>query len=92
MFLISMVMSAFLEVEGPEVASIFWSSYFLQDHLRAAATQSHLGNIHLLSISSWQHLLGGVLGQHLRQEGVLGLGTASGPSVVSSEPGSKASL
>ena len=75
-----MVMSAFLEVEGPEVASIFWSSYFLQDHLGAAATQSHLGIIHLLSISPWQHPLGGGLDQHLLQEGVLEQVQLAGPS------------
>ena len=69
-------MTAVLEIEGPEVASIIWSSYFWQNLLRAAATQSHLGIIHLLSISPWQHLLGGGLDQHLLQEGVLGLGTA----------------
>ena len=63
--------SLLLGVEGPEVASIIWNSYFWQDHLRAAAAQSHLGNIHLLSNQTWQHLShGGGLG-FLLQEGVL---------------------
>ena len=44
--------------------------HFWQEHLRAAAAQSHLGSIHLLPKSSWQHLIHGGLGQ-LHHEGVL---------------------
>ena len=72
--------SLLLGVEGSAVASIIWNSYFWQDHLRAAAAQSHLGNIHLLSSHSRQHLTyGGGLGLLLHQ-GVLGLGQLVGPS------------